>query len=65
MFSRVNVQIKSSWQKCLEWIARFGHKYTIYRLKFGWFKFDESRTICKILTTKINTPGLLYIAIKC
>ena len=52
MFSRVNI-----WQiaelkvigkiKFGEWID-FGHKDTIYQLKFGLLKFGESRTTCQL-----------------
>ena len=29
-----------------KWID-FGHKGTIYKLKFGWLNFGKSRTTCK------------------
>ena len=29
----------------LHLLIDFGHKDTIYRLKFGWLKFDKSQTI--------------------
>ena len=33
-----------------EWID-FGHKNTIYQLKFGWLKFGESQTTRQIRQT--------------
>ena len=43
-----------------EWID-FGHK-DIYRLKFGWFKFGESRTTYQIRQTfpPPNIPAIQY-----
>ena len=44
-----------------EWID-FGHKDTIYQLKFGWLKFGESRTTRQIRQTfsPPNIPAIWY-----
>ena len=44
-----------------EWID-FGHKDTIYKLKFGWLKFDKSQMIRQICLTfpLPNIPTTLY-----
>ena len=67
MFGRVNV-----WQiaklKVIgeiqfgEWID-FGHKDTIYQLKFGWLKFGESGMTHQICQTFLlpNIPAIRYI----
>ena len=46
-----------------EWID-LGHKDTIYQLKFGWLKFDESQTTCQIRQTfpPPNIPAIRYIS---
>ena len=36
-----------------EWID-FGHKDTIYQLKFGWYKFGKSRTARQIRQTFLS-----------
>ena len=45
-----------------EWID-FGHKDTIYQLKFGWLKFGESRTTRQIRQTFLppNIPAIRYL----
>ena len=45
-----------------EWI-HFGHKDTIYKLKFGWLKFGKSRTTRQICQTFLlpNIPVIWYI----
>ena len=45
-----------------EWID-FGHKDTIYQLKFGWLKFGESRTTRQIRQTfpPPNIPAIRYL----
>ena len=42
-----------------KWID-FGHKDTIYTLKFGWLKFGKSRKTCQIRQTfpLPNTPAI-------
>ena len=49
-----------------EWID-FGHKDTIYQLKFGWLKFGESRTTRQIRQTfpPPNIPAIRYIVKDC
>ena len=44
-----------------KWID-FGHKDTIYQLKFGWLKFGESRTTRQIRQTfpPPNIPAIWY-----
>ena len=42
-----------------EWID-FGHKDTIYQLKFGWLKFGESRKTRQIRQT-FPPPNILAI----
>ena len=44
-----------------EWMD-FGHKDTIYQLKFGWLKFGESRTTRQIRQTfpPPNIPAIRY-----
>ena len=42
-----------------EWID-FGHKDTIYQLKFGWLKFGESRTTRKFAKLSRCQTFLLY-----
>ena len=48
-----------------EWID-FGHKDTIYQLKFGWLKFGESRTTRQIRQTfpPPNIPAIWYFISK-
>ena len=40
----------------------FGHKDTIYQLKFGWLKFGKARMIQQICQTfpLPNTPAIRY-----
>ena len=47
--------------KFSKWID-FGHKDTIYQLKFGQFKFGESRTTYQIRQTFLppNIPAIQY-----
>ena len=42
-----------------EWID-FGHKDTIYQLKFGWLKFGKSRTTHQIhqIFLPLNIPAI-------
>ena len=44
-----------------EWID-FGHKDTIYQLKFGWLRFGESRTTRQIrqIFPPPNIPAIRY-----
>jgi len=49
-----------------EWID-FDHEDIIYKIKFGWLKFGEPRTICQIRQTfpPPNIPALQYIMHMC
>ena len=67
MFSGINVwrivELKVIGEiKFGEWID-FGHKDTIYQLKFGWLKFGESRTTRQIRQTfpPPNIPAIRYL----
>ena len=42
----------------------FSHKDAIYKLKFGWLKFGESRTTCQVHQTfpPPNIPAIRYLA---
>ena len=42
-----------------EWID-FGHKDTIYQLKFSWLKFGESQTTCKFAKLSHHQTFPLY-----
>ena len=62
MFGRVNVwgitelKVRSWAKKLANWID-FDHKDTIYKLKFGWLKFSEARTICQTFLLP-NIPAM-------
>ena len=48
-----------------KWID-FGHKDTIYKLKFGWLKFGKSRATRQFCQTFLlsNIPAIQYIVQK-
>ena len=46
-----------------EWID-FGHKDTIYQLKFGWLKFGESRRLAKFAKLSRRQTFPLYGMLK-
>ena len=54
-------ELKVSKIKLGEWID-FGHKDTIYKLKFSWLKFGEPQTTCQIRQTFLlpNIPAIRY-----
>ena len=65
MFGGVNNcrigQIKSIWQKKFGKLIGFSHKDTIYKQKFGWLKFGETRATRQIRQT-FPPPNIPAIA---